>query len=294
METEQILKYIRQTADAEPQDLIPISGGLSATEKYRVTIGGQKWMAKITAGSAKREAWYRKLSERSNDQLATPRMHKLFDDGNMCLLSPWIEGESLEEKLKDTTHCKLIDYAVQSANILLHLHKESFEYPDYSQLLTNRILSACAQVDKLGLTFPGHRECCSFLLDAAKTHKAEHICFVHQDIRPENFIVNGERLVLIDFENGSLGERAADFAYLTTMGNPEHRAFARVLIDSYLQSVDSRSFWQDNLLYSALQVVEYAVWKWQNKGRQMHLQAENMMRQYDNLKSVQPRWWKDN
>lgn len=293
METEKILQYIRETANDEPRDLIPVNGGLSEAEKYKVTLSGCEWMVKITSGDSKRDTWYRKLGKYSTDQMANPKMHRLFIDGNLCLLSTWITGENLEEKLKIATPSQLTDYGIQAASILLHLHKETLEYPQYSKSLTNRIISACNQIDELKLTFPGYKECLAFLIDAAKYHKAEQIGFLHQDIRPENFIVHGDKLILIDFENGSLGERAADFSYLTTMGKSEHHAFSRILIDTYLQNVDDQTFWRDNLLYSTLQVVEYAIWKWKTKGKQTYFQAENLMQQYDAFKSVQPYWWKN-
>lgn len=292
MHKSKILEYICQTASSEPEYLIPVNGGLSATEKYKAKLNGQEWMVKLTTGNQRRNMWYQELGKRTNEQMATPKMHKLFEDGILCLISPWIVGENLESKLMYAMPSQVRDYGIQAAHILLNLHKKSFEYSEYRKMLLNRINNACNQVSRLGLTFPGYKECCDFLKKTADTCTINHVCFVHKDIRPENFIVQGENLYLIDFDNGSLGERVTDFSYLTTLGRSEHYLFSQAVIETYLETEDSNDFWQKNLLYSILQVVEYAIWKYKTKGKQVYYQAENLIQQYDNFKDIKPYWLK--
>lgn len=290
MDIIRILDYVCQTAGSVPEELVPVDGGLSKADKYKALLNGREWMVKVVPGTPVRDLWYRELDNRSNDQMANPKMHKLFDDGTLCLLSPWIPGKSLESCLKCAKAEQVEDYGMQAAQILLHLHEIPYSYPEYKQRLSDRVNMACCQVENIGLKFTGHQQCCEFLKKAINVN-FDQVCFVHRDIRPENFIVHDERLHLIDFDNGSLGERATDFSYLTTMGYEEHRAFAKAVIRQYLAAVDSTDFWQKNLFYSTLQVVEYAIWKYQNKGRQMRLQAENLLEQYDNFRQLIPYWW---
>lgn len=292
MDKARMIEYISQTANAELEELIPVSGGLSTAKKFKAKLNGQEWMVKLSTGTEVRDIWYQELDKRSNEQMANPKMHKRFNDGTLCLISPWIMGESLESRLRKATQEQVHNYGVQAAQLLLHLHECSFPYSGYSQLLSTRVNMACSQVKELGLLFPGHQMCCEFLNKMMENYTTEHICFVHKDIRPENFIVCEEKLHLIDFDNGSLGERASDFFYLTTMEINGHYDFSRALIEYYLQSVTEDNFWQKNLFYSTLQVVEYAIWKFQNTGRQMKLQAENLISQYDSFNQVMPLWWR--
>lgn len=291
MELQEILEYIRQTAGEEPEYLKPVSGGLSNAEKYKTKVLGSEWMVKIIDGTPVREMWYHELNNRSDDTMANPKMYRLFPDGKLCLLAPWIAGESLEKKLETATNQEIKDYAVQAANILLNLHKLRFDYPAYELSLKKRTEDAITAIKTIPLTFPGYEECCDYLQKAIQSREVKHLCFVHRDVRPENFIVKDGKLHLIDFDNGSLGERASDFTYITTMVREDHRAFSRMVIKTYLEKAESEDFWQENLLYSTLQVVEYAIWKWNIKGRQVCLQAENLLNQYSTFKTLIPLWY---
>lgn len=291
MDKLKILEHIEKTASATPKYLEPISGGLTKEIKCKTEVCGQEFMVKLIQGNPTRDLWYKELSKHSNDQMANPKMHKLFPDGTLCLLSPWITGKSLQDRLQLATDKQIDDYAAQAAKILLQLHKTHIDYPNYQESLHNRIQGLCAKVESYGLTFPGKETICDYLMNAATNHSVDHICFVHKDVRPENFIVQNEKLHLIDFENGSLGERASDFPYLTTILWPEHHTFANKLINAYLREVDAEHFWQTNLLYSTIQVVDYAIWKWEAKQKQVFIQANNLMKQYDGLTKNIPAWF---
>lgn len=291
MRTEQILEYIRLTVNEEPDSLESVNGGLTQAEKYKVRFVGKSWMVKILQGDSKRNIWYEELNKRSNDQMANPKFHRLFEDGTLCLVSPWINGENLESCLAECTPEMAQAYGKQAARILLQLHKETVELVPYAQRFYEKTISICEQVESLGLTFPGHNECVAYLRQKVETRKPSAFSFVHRDVRPENFIISDGKLYLIDFDNGSLGEYAADFPYLTTMVRPEQQVFSKALIEAYCHGTDMSAFWEDNLFYSTLQVVDYAIWKWHAKGRQVQLQADNLLYQYDCFSSFIPKWW---
>ena len=292
MDNDLVYEYVRQTAHAEPAHMEPVHGGLTASGKYRVSLGGRDWMVKLVPGDEKRDLWYGELNRRANDSFANPKMHRLFSDGILCLLSPWITGKSLELCLNACTEDETRAYAEQVAQILLRLHRNPLELPGAAQRLSDRLRNLCNAVEACGLTFPGHDECCALVRREANERGPRLLSFVHKDIRPENFIVSGGRLYLIDFDNGSLEDPAADFPYLTTMVLPEHRFYSRAVTETYLQEADYDTFWKDNLLYSTVRVMEYAVWKWQTQRRQVFIQADNLIRQYCGLSSLVPQWWK--
>lgn len=294
MNQDKIRELITQTAGEQPISLKPVSGGLSDADKFKTRVCGQDWMIKVLPGNTVRDLWYKELAVRSDDRMACPKMHHLFEDGTLCLMSPWIDGESLETRLLRGSKKDLQHFGEQAAEILLKLHQIPFVYPGYEKQLQDRVYRVCAQVEELQLSFPQHEQCCNFLRSSMEKYSVEHVCFVHKDIRPENFVVKDEQLYLIDFDNGSLGERAADFSYLTTMGGEQFFPFSKEILQTYLTEIDFDDFWKKNLLYSTLQVVEYAIWKYQAKGKQVRLQAENLCAQYDGFTRTIPAWWNNN
>lgn len=287
---ENCMEQLRLTIGSDPEQVEPVSGGLSAAAKFKVRAAGTEWMAKFTAGTPLRLRWYQELEKHSGSQMANAKHFRLFDDGTLCLLAPWIEGESLQDRLQTTGPDLLADYGQQAAEILLQLHCMPFDYPVYAAQIQQRVASACAQARELNLEFPHREEICKYLEKTAEQFVPGHICFVHKDVRPENFIVRDNQLYLIDFDNGNLGEPAADFSYLTTMGGTEQFPFAGEVLKNYLSGTDAGEFWEKNLFYSALQVLEYGIWKFRSRGRQMRLQAENLWEQYAGLTECVPAW----
>lgn len=288
--TRMLTERIRLTAGAEPELLTPVSGGLSTAEKYKVRINGTEWLAKFTKGTPLRVQWYQELMHRASGQMVNPKAFRLFEDGTLCLLTRWIDGEGLDSRLRSAGPEELRSYGRQAARILLDLHEIPVRFPAYAPRLRERTARACAQARELDLQFPHRETCCEFLSREAERLEISHLCLVHKDIRPENFIIRDEQLYLIDFDNGSLGERATDFSYLTTMGGEEFFPFAGEVLAAYLSQAEAEDFWEKNLFYSTLQVLEYGIWKYRSRGRQMRLQAENLMLQYDDLSERIPLW----
>ena len=286
-----VAELIEQTAGSAPAYVEPVSGGLSGVIKCKTEVNRKTYMVKVIPSDQRRDLWYTELNKHCDEQMANPKIHRLFPDGNMCLLSPWITGVSLEECLASASREQIDDYASQAADILLMLHREVFEFPPYQESLRSQLKGLCEKINEYGLIFPGKENVCDYLMKAVNEHQVRHVCFVHKDVRPENFIVHNGKLYLIDFDNGSLGERAADFPYLTTMVWPEHRLFAKKLIENYLSKADDPDFWNANLIYSTAKVADYAIWKWEVKQRQVVIQANELMKQYEGLTRTIPAWW---
>lgn len=292
MVSQEVYEIISQTAKSKIETLDNVTGGLSDAIKYKAKINGDFWMVKIFDGTPLRLAWYKELSKLSGGALAVPEMCQLFNENKLCLITPWIEGESLEKKLVTATKSEIANYGVQAADILNTLHSVLISDNSYIERLINRVNNVCKTVEEMNLTFPKRDDCCQFIKNSIKEYAAEDICLVHRDIRPENFIVNNGKLFLFDFDNGGIGEAASDFAYLTTMGAKEHLVFSKEVLSNYLSDNNKQVFWDKNLFYSTLQVMEYAIWKWQIKGKQVYFQADNLIKQYNDFKSNIPAWWK--
>ena len=117
MVNQEIYEVISQTAKSNIEAIDNVVGGLSNAGKYKVKINGKLWMAKIFDGTPMRLAWYKELSKLSGGALAVPEMCHLFDESKLCLITPWIEGESLETKLVAATKSEIANYGMQAALI---------------------------------------------------------------------------------------------------------------------------------------------------------------------------------
>lgn len=293
MVNQEIYEVISQTAKSNIEVIDNVVGGLSNAGKYKVKINGKLWMAKIFDGTPMRLAWYKELSKLSGGALAVPEMCHLFDKSKLCLITPWIEGESLETKLVAATKSEIANYGMQAADILNTLHSVTIPDENYIERLYKRVINICESVENMNLSFPEREACCQFVKNVIEKYVVDDICLVHRDIRPENFIVRDGKLFLFDFDNGGIGEAASDFAYLSTMGAKEHLVFSKEVISNYLSDNSKQNFWDKNLFYSTLQVMEYAIWKWETKGKQVYFQADNLIQQYTCFKSNIPVWWEN-
>lgn len=83
MNQDHIKELITQTAGNQPDLLKAVSGGLSSADKFQASISGQYWMVKVLPGNAVRDIWYRELAIRSDDRMACPKIHHLFEDGTL-------------------------------------------------------------------------------------------------------------------------------------------------------------------------------------------------------------------
>lgn len=283
-------RYIYSAFKAHARAIEEIKAGCSEAEKYKVKIDNKLWMLKIVKGTSLREMWYRELAKYRGENLIPPKYFHHFNDDVLCLFTPWKEGVILEEYLKSASHSEIENLGKQAANMLLKLHRPKYFFPRYKEHIEQRVEKICDDIKKYSLEFPGNLLCCNFMLDYLKNYSVDSVRLVHRDIRPENFIVSNGNLMLIDFENGGIGEYVEDFSYLTTIIPPEHYNFSEIVLKNYLENINQEEFWNKNMFFSTLKVAEYAVWKFKRSGRQMKYQAENLMKQYNCFSSVYPEW----
>ncbi len=292
MSIDETIALVKKIVGGRVDGIIAVKGGVSGAKTYRAKIEGKEWMVKVLPSGNYRLEWYNQLALRATEKMANPK-YLGEEKGNLCLISPWINGENLEEKLDSLSLSQVDKLGREGGEILSSLHQKEIDYPLYQKAVKDKVCCLINKVNEYGLSFPGKKDCVEFLQKKIKEECKGKIYLTHRDVRPENFILNEKGLYLIDFENGSVGERGSDFVYCTTMGKPEHRRFYHALIEEYLTRVDYKEFWKDNLFYSTMQLLEYAVWKWENREKQVKEQAENLIYQYDNFTSIIPAWWRN-
>ena len=291
MDINEFCGLFKQLIGVQVETCLEITDGCSGALKYKVSFNGQAWMAKVIKISPDRIQWYQGLAEIREPGLAIPDIYTMPDTSKVLILAPWVSGVRLDSVLGFSDPSVSAKYGRLAALLLKRLHHKSVMDSGYPDRLKARVDRLCSVVMQYELSFPARDVCMDFVKTYVKYIHPMRIAYLHRDIRPENFIVCENTISLIDFDNGSVGESEADFVYLTTMGESKHRAFAKSLILNYLDGCVTNEFWEKNLFYSTLQVMEYAVWKWEVKQKQMLLQAQNLLLQYDCFQSIEPLWW---
>ncbi|MSC86653.1 hypothetical protein EAI89_22965 [Eubacterium sp. am_0171] len=293
MDKNEFCEIFRQLTGARAESCIEITQGNSSALKYKVSSNGHHWMAKMLEASTERIRWYNSLAEIHGLGLAIPDMYITPDESKLLLLSPFINGTGLDSLIEFSNPTIISEYGRQAAMLMKRLHHRTLINDNYSEDLKARVDQICNTVMMHRLSFPGLDACIDFVKSYSAFAHPGKLGALHRDVRPENFVVGEKGLSLIDFENGCVGELEADFVYLTTMGETKHRHFAKSLLLNYMDGCVTSEFWGKNLFYSTLQVMEYAVWKWETKQKQISCQAHNLMIQYNSLKSIEPLWWNE-
>ena len=292
MNPEQIEAMLSHVTGSPVRVLREVSGGLSGASKFLVEHEGSLWMAKLIEGGAGRLPFYEALSKVRCGLLASPRYYSTYLDNALCVMSPWIEGPSLEDLLRNGNSDRET-YASDVASSMRCLHQVQISFPGYGERVGARIKELCDEIDNQQIAFPYQRETLSYLRGAASDFDTWKPCLVHGDVRPENFIVQDGRAVLIDFENGRLGGAEEDFAYLMLIGPDELRPFSKQVTKRYGVDLSDEEFWSKVRMYGTLKVVEYVLWKWGCRHKIAQLQPSNLYHQYHGFERSVPMWMEE-
>ena len=293
MDKLEMAEIIRTSHGFDIEEITEVSGGISGADKFKVRFDGKNWIAKIVEASEERVRWYEALAQTECEYLAVPRYISALGHNKALCIAPWIDGQMLETVFSSLDSETIQEFGRQTASVLKELHSRKTGITGYEKLLKLKTDRLCSGLNDQCADFPGKDECIKYIQQYAEKIAIDSVACLHRDIRPENIIINNRHVCLIDFDNGMFGEPEADFVYLTTMGDKAHIPFSVAVIRSYLKGCDEQKFWEKNMFYSTLQVMDYTLWKYQRKGRVSKNQVQNLLDQYDHFRSPEPVWMKE-
>ncbi len=214
----------------EPQAL---EGGIT-NRNFRAELGGREYVIRIP-GSGSAALGINRAAEREANQLAAeagiaPPVAAALDDP-ACLVTEFIEGRELgSEELRDEA------IMAEVARALRTLHESGRSIP--ADFRTVSVVSAYADAARSrGGRIPGAYgpalECAERITAALGGPEHEPVA-CHNDLLAANFLHDGERVRIVDWEYAGMGDRYFDLANFV-VNNELSEAEAERLLGVYLE-----------------------------------------------------------
>ncbi len=279
---------------------IPIEKGWSGDNKYCVTTAdGTKYLLRI---SPMERLERRKLEFERMRQVAAlgipmclPIQFGVCDEGVYSLQS-WVEGADAEEIIPAMSPEKQYTYGLDAGRMLSKIHSISApaDTPDWEPRFNAKIDRKIAMYESCPLKYDGGEAFLTYL--AANRHllAGRPQTYQHGDYHIGNMMLTDDGvLTVIDFDKDDFGDPWEEFNRIVWCAQAAP-AFASGMVDGYFGSAVPMEFWRLLALYissNSLGSLPWAIPFGEKEITVMREQATQVLRWYDNMKNVVPRWY---
>lgn len=286
--------------------LAEIEAGLSDDVKFRADLNGQSYIVKIVEGrreapyDANRIIWYRALcmANKLDGRIVCPKWFDYIGD-HVVTITGWKRGISLEEYLYNNPD-KMTEYGIEIGKLLHKIHNFGFIKSEikksgekFAPKILKKVDGLLESVGRLNISFAGIEKVTAYLRENGHVVSEDRAGILHNDVRPENFILDDGGIYIFDFDSGTISDCYADFTYLTVLADKTFRVCAYAAIRSYFGGDIPEDFWRANLYFSLIKLLEYAVYKFKKSGKAVVNQAKNFLEVFNNYDDVIPSWWNE-
>lgn len=299
--------FIEECFDGKEYTLEDVAGGHSYDIKVKAHCDDKDYIIKVINGNSYKEeknqnrtAWYQALCQihNINPCLLGPIWYGLVNN-RVVTITEWIYGEQLNGVFDEKPEL-MIPFGRKVGKLLYKLHHQKFvkcTLRNYNVSITLKVMDVVSRLENeiksFGIDFQGMDKAIAYLKENKDIISEDRAGIVHNDIRPENFILADEKIYIYDFDSGTVNDCYADFTYLSAISPPNYRAFSYAVIMSYFDSNIPMDFWKANLYYSIMKLLDYAVYKYHKSGKMIVNQANNFIGLFDNYETPVPAWWRE-
>jgi thiamine kinase-like enzyme len=227
---EQVIRRVPMWRDAEDLTYSPLGGGIT-NQNYKVETGGESYVLRIAGTNTgllgiDRDHEYAASKAAGDLKIAPEVIYFIEPEG--YLVTRFLEGSPLPPE-----QVKRPENLAKIAGILRDFHSlppipGTFWVPQIVQDYTE--IAREHQID-----FPGNfdwlMECLAEAEEALQAEALPH-CPCHNDLLNENFIQQGERIYILDWEYAGMGDRYFDLANLSVNHEFSDQQ-DRMLLESY-------------------------------------------------------------
>lgn len=279
--------------------IVPISAGWSGDRKYCATDKqGRKFFLRITPPEkAERARKCFELQERIR-ALGVPMCEPIecgdAEDGFYTLQS-WIEGENAEDRVPLMPVDEQYKLGVKSGVILKTIHSipAPDDVPDWETRFNAKIDRKIKGYFDCPIKFDGAEAFLDYLAQNRFLLHGRPQCFQHGDYHIGNMMMEGGKLVIIDFDRFDYGDPWEEFNRIVWCAQSAPR-FAAGMVDGYFDGSVPMEFWRLLALYicsNTLSSIPWAIPFGEEEVKKYIDQAAEILEWYNGMKSVIPNWY---
>ena len=277
-----------------------ISKGWSCDQKYRVTAAdGTRYLLRITPkekAASRADCFRMQLSVAA---LGVP-MCQPIECGECAegfyILQSWIDGRDAEDVIPTLPAAEQYAYGLDAGKILKKIHSVPApqDWPDWETRFNLKINRKIETYAACPIKFDGDAAILQYLESNRKLLKNRPQSFQHGDYHIGNMMIdkNGA-LRIIDFDRFDFGDPWEEFNRIVWSAQASPR-FASGMVDGYFDQDVPVQFWRLLALYigsNTLSSLPWAIPFGEKEIRTMLNQTKDILRWYDDMQTVAPKWY---
>lgn len=277
-----------------------IQKGWSGDKKYRAAdADGNSYLLRITNSprGERYEDMFRmqKKVESLGVAMCNPIEFGKCDEG-YYMLQRFVEGVDAEEAVKDMSLDEQyrLGYEVGEYLRLIHTIPAPEDQPDWEPRFNAKIDKKIKNYQACPLKYENDEFILDYIAKNRHLLKDRPQCYQHGDYHIGNMMVEGGKIVIIDFDRYDFGDPWEEFNRIVWCAQAAP-AFASGNVDGYFGGKVPRDFWSLLALYIASNTLSSLYWAipfGENEINTMRNQAREVLDWYDNFTNVIPKWYK--
>ena len=219
---------------------------------------------------------------------------------NVYMLLTWVEGESLEKVLQDLTEEEQYRLGLQAGINLKSIHSLEVESGEIAVAKDKKekILTKLACYEKSENRVADDQIAIDYVKSNLDKIDSLPPVYIHNDYHVGNLILTPTGTVgVIDFNRWKYGDRYEEFYKIQSFDVEVSIPFSVGQIHGYFGGEPSLDFWNVNVVYVAFTSLNSIVWAekfGEDEIKGMQKRCNVAFDDYDNFKTVIPKWYKDN
>ena len=279
-----------------------IEKGWSGDKKFLLEKGREKLLLRVSDINKYEQKQYEFETLKKLELLEIPTSRPIDfgidDEGkHVWMVLTWVKGQDLKEMILNFSEKDQYNFGVEAGKILQKIHEVEIVKPEISweEHFNAKINQKLKMYDECKFRIPGGEAFKIYIEENRHLLKGRPQRFHHGDYHIGNMILTPEEnLIPIDFNRLDFGDPWDDFNRIVFCKEISP-AFATGRVDGYFNGIVPDEFWRLLALYISSNMLSSLPWAI-DFGEQeiafMKKLAVNVLKDYDNMKTSIPAWYK--